>query len=83
MAWVSMFKWLSISQRVNYSLGVTALLALLFILSPVNSIIQAGGLLMLFLALAIYLKYQICQPVNTLLTQMKKVVSGRKADNCL
>lgn len=82
MAWVSMFKWLSISQRVNYSLGVTALLALLFILSPVNSIIQAGGLLMLFLALAIYLKYQICQPVNSLLTQMKKVVSGRKADNC-
>ena len=37
---------------------------------------------MLFLALAIYLKYQICQPVNTLLTQMKKVVSGRKPDNC-
>ena len=82
LAWTSMFKWLNISQRVNYSLGVTALLALLFIFAPFNPFIQSGGLLVLFLALAIYLKYQICQPVNTLLTQMKKVVSGRKPDNC-
>ena len=82
LAWTSMFKWLNISQRVNYSLGVTALLALLFIFAPFNPFIQSGGLLALFLALAIYLKYQICQPVNTLLTQMKKVVSGRKPDNC-
>lgn len=72
-----MFKWLSISQRVNYSLGVIALLSVLFLFTPVNPFIQAGGLLFLFLMLAIYLKYQICQPVNTLLTQMKKVVSGR------
>ncbi len=82
LSWVSAFKWLSISQRVNYSLGVAALLVLLLIFIPVPLFIQAGGLLVLFLALAIYLKYQICQPVNTLLTQMKKVVSGRKPDNC-
>lgn len=82
LSWVSMFKWMSISQRVNYSLGVIALLAVLFLFAPVNPFIQAGGLLFLFLMLAIYLKYQICQPVNTLLTQMKKVVSGRKTDNC-
>ena len=82
LSWASMFKWLSISQRVNYSLGVIALLAVLFLFAPVNPFIQAGGLLFLFLMLAIYLKYQICQPVNTLLTQMKKVVSGRKPDNC-
>lgn len=82
LAWTSMFKWLSISQRVNYALGVVALLSLLLIFVPVNHFIQSGGLLALFLLFAIYLKCQICQPVNTLLTQMKKVVSGRKPDNC-
>ncbi len=82
MAWASVFKWMSISQRVNYALGTAALLSLLFIFAPVNAFIQSGGILVLFLALAIYLKYQICQPVNTLLSQMKKVVSGRKTNNC-
>ena len=82
MAWASMFKWLSISQRVNYALVFVALLSALLIFTPVNAFIQAGGMLTLFVLFGIYLKYQICQPVNTLLSQMKKVVSGRKPDNC-
>lgn len=82
MAWASVFQWLSISQRVNYALGVAAIMSVILTSAIPNPFIQAGGMLGVFLLLGIYLKYQICQPVNTLLGQMKKVVSGRKADNC-
>ncbi|HCB2601449.1 TPA: methyl-accepting chemotaxis protein [Citrobacter koseri] len=82
LSWLSMFKWLSVSQRVNYALAITSLAALLFIFLPVPPAIQGGSIVVLFLLLAIYLKVQICQPVNTLLVQMEKVVSGRKPDNC-
>lgn len=78
MALLSVFKWLPVNQRINYSLAIIMLLILALIFSPFNPFIQAGGTLFLFILLSIYLKSQITDPVKLLLSQMKKVVSGRK-----
>lgn len=81
LACLSAFKWLSIRQRVNYAIGISLFLALGIIFAAVNPLIQAGAFTLLFLLLAIYLKYQICHPVKQILAQMQKVVAGRKPDS--
>lgn len=81
LACLSAFKWLSIRQRVNYAIGISLFLALGIIFLAINPLIQAGAFTLLFLLLAIYLKYQICHPVKQILAQMQKVVAGRKPDS--
>ena len=81
LACLSAFKWLSIRQRVNYAIGASLFLAMGIIFLAVNLVIQAGAFILLFLLLAIYLKYQICHPVKQILSQMQKVVAGRKPDS--
>jgi len=81
LAFLSAFKWLSIRQRVNYAIGASLFLALAIIFLAINPLIQAGAVTLLFLLLAIYLKYQICHPVKQILSQMQKVVAGRKPDS--
>lgn len=56
------------------------LLTLALVFSPLNPFIQAGGVAALFILLSVYLQSQVSQPVKLLLSQMKKVVSGRKPD---
>mgnify|MGYP000925296015 FL=1 len=81
LACLSAFQWLSIRQRVNYAIGISLFLALGIIFLAINPLIQAGAFTLLFLLLAIYLKYQICHPVKQILAQMQKVVAGRKPDS--
>lgn len=79
-AGLSAFKWLSVSQRLNYALVVTLILTLGVIFSGVAQYIQAAAIAALFLLLAVYVKSQFCQPVKRIVLQMQKVVAGRKPD---
>ncbi|WP_317419668.1 MULTISPECIES: PAS domain-containing methyl-accepting chemotaxis protein [unclassified Morganella (in: enterobacteria)] len=67
LAFLSLMKWLPVGKRINYSLLSVMLLTLALLFSPLNPFIQAGGVVTLFILLSLYL-----------LSQMKKVVSGRK-----
>ncbi len=80
LAFLSLLKWLPVGQRINYSLLTVMLLTLALVFSPLNPFIQAGGVAALFILLSVYLQSQVSQPVKLLLSQMKKVVSGRKPD---
>jgi len=80
LSFLSIFKRLSTAKRVNYSVGITALLALALPLLLPGGVIQAGGLALLFILLALFLNAQICRPVTTIVKQMQRVVSGRKTD---
>ena len=71
LAFLSAFKWLSIRQRVNYAIGASLFLALAIIFLAINPLIQAGAFTLLFL----------CHPVKQILSQMQKVVAGRKPDS--
>lgn len=77
---LSLFKWLTISQRINLALGITALLiaALPFINLP--ALVLSGATLILFIFASIFLQAQVSHPLKLILTQMQKVVSGRRAD---
>ncbi|WP_312186845.1 methyl-accepting chemotaxis protein [Leclercia sp.] len=79
-SFLSIFKRLSTAKRVNYSLGITALVALALPLLLPDEIMQSGGLAVLFILLSIFLNAQICRPVKTIIKQMQRVVSGRKTD---
>lgn len=77
---LSLFKWLSISQRINLALSIAALViaALSFIHLP--PLVLSGASLILFLFAGIFLQAQVSHPLKLILTQMQKVVSGRRAD---
>ena len=79
-SFLSLFKKLSTAKRVNFGIGVTALLSLLVIFISPERIMQSGGLIALFILLGVYLNTQISRPVKTIVRQMQHVVSGRKAD---
>jgi len=81
LSFLSLFKRLSITKRVNYSLGITALLTFTVPLFLPAGIIQAAALALLFIMLGLFLNNQICQPLKTIVKQMQRVVSGRKTDH--
>lgn len=77
---LSLLKWLSICQRINLTLGIVALLiAALSIIQP-PALVFSVATLMLFLLAGIFLQRQVSYPIKLILTQMQKVVSGRRAD---
>jgi len=80
LSFLSLFKWLAISRRINLVLAIPALLiaALPFISLP--ALVQSATALMLFLLIALFLHAQVSHPLKLILTQMQKVVSGRRAD---
>ncbi|ELW1647222.1 methyl-accepting chemotaxis protein [Enterobacter oligotrophicus] len=79
-SFLSLFKRLSTRKRINYGIVVTALLfgSLIYLLPA--GITQMCGLVALFIALAFYLHVQISGPLNTIVCQMQRIVSGRKTD---
>nr|WP_318381732.1 PAS domain-containing methyl-accepting chemotaxis protein [uncultured Enterobacter sp.] len=79
-SFLSAFQWMSVSRRINLGLFISALLilALQFVALPLA--IKMGGTLIAFLLLAFFMHQQISRPLKMTLTQMQKVVSGRKAD---
>ncbi len=80
LSFLSLFKWLAISRRINLALAIPAILiaALPFISLPAP--VQSATALMLFLLIALFLQAQVSHPLKLILTQMQKVVSGRRAD---
>lgn len=59
---------------------ITTLCLSLSMLFLTHQALQAVGLVILFSLLALYLHVQIDRPLNTMVSQMQRVVSGRKAD---
>lgn len=79
-SFLSIFKRLSTSKRVNYAILVSALLAFAAPFLLPGAIFQSSALILLFILLAMYLNAQVCRPVKTIVKQMQRVVSGRKTD---
>ncbi len=76
----SLFKRLSTSKRIHLGIAITALFACLQLFIFADRIVESVGLALLFIALAVYLHAQIAKPVKSIVQQMQRVVSGRKAD---
>ena len=79
-SFTSLFKRLSTSKRIHLGIAITALLACLQLFIFADRIVETVGLALLFIALAVYLHAQIAKPVKSIVQQMQRVVSGRKAD---
>lgn len=79
-SFLSIFKRLSTSKRVNYAILVSALLAFATPFLLPGAIFQSSALILLFILLAMYLNAQVCRPVKTIVKQMQRVVSGRKTE---
>ncbi|AXF64726.1 MULTISPECIES: methyl-accepting chemotaxis protein [unclassified Leclercia] len=77
-SFLSLFKRLSTAKRINYSLGITALLAFAVSLSLPGGLIQIAALGLLFILQGLFLNAQICRPLKTIVKKMQCVVSGRK-----
>lgn len=80
LSFLSIFKRLSTTKRVNYALGIAALLSFAVPLLLPAGIIQTATLALLFILLGLFLNSQICRPLKTIVKQMQRIVSGRKTD---
>ena len=80
LSFLSLFKWLTISRRINLVLGTAALLIAVLPFIPLPALIMSGTTVILFLLVALFLQLQISRPLKLILTQMQNVVSGRRAD---
>lgn len=79
-SFLSMFKWLKISRRVDLAMVGGAIIMSALLASPVDIMFKVAGTLVLFFALSAWLKSQICQPLKKIVDQMQRVVSGRRTD---
>ncbi len=79
-SFLSLFQWLSVSRRINAGIIISALtiLALQLIALPLAA--KMAATVVMFILLALFLQKQVSSPLKKILTQMQKVVSGRKAD---
>ena len=80
LSFLSLFKWLGISRRINLTLGITALVTAALPFIDLPGLAQSGITITLFLFAALFLQMQVSQPLKLILTQMQKIVSGRRAD---
>lgn len=78
-SFLSLFKRMSTPARINTAVIATFCLSL-GLLFFAHQMLHAVGLAVLFSLLALYLHVQISRPLNTIVSQMQRVVSGRKAD---
>ncbi|MBM3070460.1 PAS domain S-box protein [Enterobacter sp. RHBSTW-00994] len=78
LSFLSLFKRLSTTKRVNTGIITTALLSCLLLFLLPKGITLACGLVILFIAQSLYLNAQISRPIKTIVRQMQHVVSGRK-----
>lgn len=80
LSFLSLSQRLSVAQRINFSFFISALIILSLQVTDLTKPIKMGATLIVFSLLALILQKQISSPLQMILAQMKKVVSGRKAD---
>lgn len=79
-SFLSLFQRISVAARVNLGIFITALLLLTLHFTSWSAVVKNFTLVALLAVLAFYLQAQVCRPLNIILRQMQKVVSGRRAD---
>ncbi|POP40921.1 hypothetical protein CHU32_02270 [Superficieibacter electus] len=80
LAIFSLYKRLSVSVRINLALFAAAFFSLAIINIPLNTVFRSALLILPFFILAIYLKHQLSQPLKKIVSQMQRIVAGRKTD---
>lgn len=79
-SFLSLFNWLSLSRRINLALGIAALATATLPFIHLPAPVQSGVVVTLFLFAALFIHLQVSHPLKLILTQMQKIVSGRRAD---
>ncbi|CAI8892800.1 methyl-accepting chemotaxis protein [Kosakonia sp. YIM B13611] len=79
-SFLSLFQRISVSKRINMGTIITAALLVALQFVPFNAAEKAGVTVIILGLLSIFLQSQISRPLKIVLSQMQKVVSGRKAD---
>ncbi|TCC06512.1 PAS domain S-box protein [Kosakonia quasisacchari] len=79
-SFLSLFQRISVSKRINMGTIITAALLVVLQFVPFNAAEKAGVTVIILGLLSIFLQSQISRPLKIVLSQMQKVVSGRKAD---
>lgn len=80
LSFLSLFQRINVSQRINLAATVAVTLLVVLQFLALAEIAKAAGSIIIVAALAIFLQRQISRPLKIILSQMQKVVSGRKAD---
>ncbi|MEQ4452263.1 methyl-accepting chemotaxis protein [Kosakonia sp. YIM B13605] len=79
-SFLSIFQRISVSKRINLGAIITAALLVVLQFLPFNAAEKAGVTVIALGLLSAFLQSQISRPLKIVLSQMQKVVSGRKAD---
>ncbi|MEJ8325635.1 PAS domain-containing methyl-accepting chemotaxis protein [Kosakonia sacchari] len=79
-SFLSIFQRISVSKRINLGAIITAALLVVLQFLPFNAAEKAGVTVIALGLLSVFLQSQISRPLKIVLSQMQKVVSGRKAD---
>ncbi|QOV66172.1 methyl-accepting chemotaxis protein [Kosakonia pseudosacchari] len=79
-SFLSIFQRISVSKRINIGAIITAALLVVLQFLPFNAAEKAGVTVIALGLLSAFLQNQISRPLKIVLSQMQKVVSGRKAD---
>ncbi len=79
-SFLSLFQRISVAKRINSGAIVSAALLGVLQFSSFNAVAKAGVTVIILALLALYLQKQLAQPLKIILSQMQKVVSGRKSD---
>jgi len=79
-SFLSIFQRISVSKRINIGAIITAALLVVLQFVPFNAAEKAGITVIVMGLLSAFLQNQISRPLKIVLSQMQKVVSGRKAD---
>lgn len=79
-SFLSIFKWLNVSRRVDLAMIGGAIMMSALLAAPVDIMFKVAATLVLFFALSAWLKSQLCQPLKKIVDQMQRVVSGRRTD---
>lgn len=77
---LSIFQRISVSKRINIGAIITAALLVVLQFLPFNAAEKAAITIIVMGLLSAFLQNQISRPLKIVLSQMQKVVSGRKAD---
>lgn len=80
LSFLSIFQRMSVTRRANFGLFIAAALFVAMQFAPFNLVEKVGTTIGIMALLSVYLQAQICRPLKVILSQMQKVVSGRKAD---
>ncbi|AMO49513.1 Methyl-accepting chemotaxis sensory transducer [Enterobacter sp. FY-07] len=79
-SFLSLFQRINVSKRINFGTIITAALLVALQYTDLNAATKAGASIIILGLLSVFLQSQISRPLKIILSQMQKVVSGRKAD---